>query len=469
MTATETTVTAALPSLRGALAGSALTSGDPGYDEARSVWNGEIDHRPAVIVRCAGPADVGVALAFAREHGLDVSVRGGGHNPGGAGVCDGGLAINLSALDQVVVDPVARTARCGGGATLAQLDAATQEHGLAVPAGTVSHTGVGGLTLGGGFGWLTAAFGLTIDNLLSAEVVTADGRVLRASETGHPDLFWALRGGGGNFGVVTEFEFRLHPVGPLVDAGLFFWPLAEGVAALKLIREVIADLGPSTTAMLAGMNAPPAPFVPAEHHFAPGYALIVAGLGDRPDHARVVARIREALPPLFDLVTPIPYVELQKILDDGVPWGVLAYEKSLYLETLTDEVIDVITDYLPRKSSPLSTMPVTVMGGAFTAVDDDATAFGGSRRAGLAFGITAIAPTPELLELDRAWVRSFWNALLPHAANSGSYVNFMAEYEDDRVRASYGQAKYDRLADVKAVYDPENIFHHNANIRPTVR
>lgn len=458
-----------LASLRSALTGTVLTDGDPGYDEARSVWNGEIDHRPAVVVRVAGPADVATALAFARARGLDVSVRGGGHNPGGAAVCEGGVAINLSALDTVVVDPFTRTARCGGGATLAQLDAATQEHGLAVPAGTVSHTGVGGLTLGGGFGWLTAKHGLTIDNLVSAEVVTADGRVLRASATEEPDLFWGLRGGGGNFGVVTEFEFALHPVGPLVDVGVFFWPLAQGREALKVVRDVIAGLSDGASAMLVGMNAPPAPFVPAEHRFAPGYALMVAGFGDSDGHARIAQHVRDALPPLFDLVAPLPYVELQKLIDDSVPWGILAYEKALYLDSLTDEVIDVIAEYLPRKSSPMSTMPVTVMGGAFADVEDDATAFGGPRRAGLAFGITAIAPTPELLEADRAWVRSFWTALLPHAANSGSYVNFMADYEEDRVRATYGKAKYDRLAAVKDAYDPDNVFHHNANIRPTLR
>jgi hypothetical protein len=458
-----------LVSFRAELTGAALVEGDPGYDKARSVWNGEIDRRPAVVAVVAGPADIVTALAFARERRLEISVRGGGHNPGGAAVCEGGLAINLSSLDSVAVDPAARTARCGGGATLAQLDAATQEHGLAVPAGTVSHTGVGGLTLGGGFGWLTSKHGLTIDNLISAEIVTADGRVLRASATEEPDLFWALRGGGGNFGVVTEFEFALHPVGPLVDVGFYFWPLDQGTEALKLVRDVIDGLDNGTHAMLVGMNAPPAPFVPAEHQFAPGYALVVAGFGDTDRHARIAQHIRDTVPPLFDFVSPMPYTTLQKLIDDSAPWGSLAYEKALYLDSLTDEVIDVITEYLPLKSSPMSTMPVTVMGGAFADVDDDATAFGGSRRAGLAFGVVALAPAPDLLEVDRAWVRSFWNALLPHATNSGSYVNFMADYEEDRVRAAYGKEKYDRLALIKDVYDPENVFHRNPNIRPTLR
>ncbi len=455
-----------LASLRAQLTGSLLTLGDAGYDVARSVWNGEIDRRPAVVVRPAGPADVAAALAYAREAALDVSVRGGGHNFGGAAVVDGGVCVDLSSLQAITVDPERRTARVGGGTTWAQLDAAAQEHALAVPGGTISHTGVGGLTLGGGFGWLTGKHGLSCDNLLSAEVVTADGEILRASADEHPDLFWALRGGGGNFGVVTEFEFRLHPVGPLVHLGMFFWGVEDGAAVLRHIREVLETVPGEMGVMVAGLNAPPAPFVPEPFHFRPGYALLIAGFAGEEQLAEAVRPARSGPAPLFEFVSPIPYVELQRMLDEAAPWGILGYEKAAYADGLTDEVIDVIADFLPRKTSPMSIMPIFSMRGAYTAVADEATAFGGSRRPGIVVNIDAIAPEPGLFAADRAWVRGFWEALVPYASNSAGYVNFMAEYEEDRVRQSYGPAKYERLARIKAQYDPRNVFHHNANIPP---
>ncbi|WP_086838107.1 FAD-binding oxidoreductase [Amycolatopsis kentuckyensis] len=455
-----------LESLRTQLSGAVLTDGDPGYDTARSVWNGEIDRHPAVVVRPAGPEDVATALAYAREAGLDVSVRGGGHNFGGAAVVDGGLCLDLSSLTAITVDPDHRTARCGGGTTWAELDAATQAYALAVPGGTVSHTGVGGLTLGGGFGWLTAKHGLSCDNLLSAEVVTADGEILRASAEEHADLFWALRGGGGNFGVVTEFEFRLHPVGPIVHLGLFFWGLEDGVAALRQAREVLETLPAEMGVLVAGLNAPPAPFVPEAHHFRPGYALLIAGFAGEEQHAEAIRPARSGPAPLFEFVSPIPYVELQKMIDDAAPWGILGYEKAAFADGFTDEVIDVIADFLPRKSSPMSIMPIFPLRGAFAAAADDGTAFGGARRTCLAVNIAAIAPEPEPFAADRAWVREFWAALAPLSDNVGGYVNFMAEYEADRVRTSYGPGKYERLARIKAAYDPRNVFHHNANIPP---
>ncbi|UOX84956.1 FAD-binding oxidoreductase [Amycolatopsis sp. FBCC-B4732] len=455
-----------LESLRARLSGTVLTDGEPGYDVARSVWNGEIDRRPAVVVRPAGAADVAAALAYAGEAALDVSVRGGGHNYGGAAVVDGGLCLDLSSLDAITVDPAARTARVGGGATWAQLDAATQEHALAVPGGTISHTGVGGLTLGGGFGWLTGKHGLSCDNLLSAEVVTADGEVLRASADEHPDLFWALRGGGGNFGVVTEFEFRLHPVGPIVHLGLFFWGLEDGTAALRQARAVLETLPGEMGALVAGLNAPPAPFVPEAHHFRPGYALLIAGFAGEEQHAEAIRAARSGPAPLFEFVSPIPYVELQRMLDDAAPWGILGYEKAAYAEGFTEEVIEVIADFLPRKASPMSIMPIFSMRGAFTEVAADATAFGGPRRESILINIDSLAAEPGPFAVDRAWVREFWAALVPHSSNPAGYVNFMAEYEEDRVRTSYGPAKYARLARIKARYDPRNVFHHNANIPP---
>jgi FAD/FMN-containing dehydrogenase len=454
-----------IPALREAIGGTVFVPDDAGYDEARSIWNGDIDRRPAVVVRCQGPDDVAVALAYARDRGLEVAVRGGGHGYWGAAVPQSGLMIELSALNAVVVDPVSRRARCGGGATLAQLDAATQEHGLAVPAGTVSHTGVGGLTLGGGFGWLTPLHGPTIDNLESAEVVLADGRCVRASATEHPDLFWGLRGGGGNFGVVTEFEFRLHPVGPLVHLGLMFVEQDRAAHAIRTARDACRTLPDRISPGIACISAPPAPFVPAQHHFAPGVAVILIGFGTAEEHAAALAPVRETLQPLFEVATPMPYVALQQMLDDGAFWGVRAYTKGLYLDQLPDDVVTVIAERLPGKSSPLSQMLIFPFGGAYAEVDDDATAWGGSRSMRYVIAIESVASGPETFGHDRQWVRETWDALRPAATGAGGYVNLMAEAADDVLHATYG-AKYERLARIKAAYDPGNVFHLNANIKP---
>jgi len=455
-----------LDGLRSRFSGRVITAADSDYDQARSVWNGAIDAHPAVIARSAGPGDVAAAVGFAQDAGLEISVRGGAHSFGGASVGDGGLTVDLSGICQVTVAPGARTARVGGGATLAQLDAATQAHGLATTGGTVSHTGVGGLTLGGGFGWLTGQFGLSCDNLLSAEVVTASGEVLRASADQHPDLFWALRGGGGNFGVVTEFEFQLHPVGPQAQLGVFFWDADDGAAALALAQQVTADLPPRMGSLIFGGNAPPAPFVPQQYHFRPGFGLIVAAFGADAEHARLAGQIRSALPPLVEFIAPIPYTGLQQILDEAAPWGILAYQKALYLDALSSEVISIITAQMARKQSPMSNLLAVPMGGAFCQVPDQATAFGGSRTPCVIVTAAAFAPEPGLLAADRDWARQLWAGLLPYSQGPGGYVNLMADYEADRVRASYGPAKYQRLAQIKAAYDPGNVFHRNANINP---
>ena len=449
--------------------GTVITPDDPGYERARSVWNGAINRRPALIARCSGPADVVQAIRFGRDHTLEISVRGGGHNFAGSAVCDDGLMIDLSAMRQVMVDPSTQRAVVGGGATWGDLDAASQEHALAVTGGFISHTGVGGLTLGGGIGWLTSRAGLSSDNLLSAEVVTADGRVLTASPREHPDLFWAIRGGGGNFGVVTSFDFQLHRAGPLVNLGLFFWGLDKGEMALRFARDYVKTLPEDAASFIAGLSAPPAPFVPREYHFVPGFALVVVGLGSAEEHRQLVEPVRNAGGQLFELVRPMPYTQLQKMFDEANPWGILGYEKALYLDELTDDAIRVVVEYLPRKASPLSFTPVFVLSGAYRRFPEDATAFGGSRSARFAFNIAAICPAPDLLEADRTWVRSFWQALRPYASGAGGYVNFMTEYEEDRVRSSYGPTKYERLARIKAEYDAENVFHLNANIKPALQ
>jgi hypothetical protein len=456
-----------LEAFRAGFAGQVITPSDPEYDSARSVWNGAINRHPAVIARCASPEDVAAAVKFGQDRTLEISVRGGGHNYAGFAVCEDGLMIDLSGMRHVTVDPTARQATAGGGATWADMDAATQAHGLAVTGGFVSHTGIGGLTLGGGMGWLTPKIGLSCDNLTAAQLVTADGRILRASEDDNPDLFWAIRGGGGNFGVVTSFEYRLHQVGPILQLGFFFWGLYSGTEMLQFSREFVKTMPSDTGKFIGCLNAPPAPFVPEQHRLAPGYALMLVGLGTGEEFAEAVKPIRDTLPPLFEFMTPIPYAQLQQMLDESAPPGILGYEKGLSFDELTDDVIAVITEHFPRKSSPMSFVPIIITDGAYGQVGDDDTAFGGSRASRFAMSISGNAPTPELIEADRTWVRSFWDALSPHA--SGTYLNFMSEYEADRVRASYGAAKYERLARIKAEYDPENVFHQNQNIKPALQ
>jgi FAD/FMN-containing dehydrogenase len=458
-----------IDALRRVMTGRVVGPQDSDYDNARVVWNGNIDRRPAVIAQCADASDVSAAITFAREHGLEIAVRGGAHSTGGSSSVDDGLVVDLSGMKQVTVDPLARRAVVGGGATLADLDAATQAHGLSTPGGIVGHTGVAGLTLGGGMGWLTRKAGLAIDNLVAAEVVTADGRIVRASQDENADLFWAIRGGGGNFGVVTTFDFRLHEVGPIVQFGMFFWGLDQGAEALRLSRDVIASPSEDVTAMIVGLNAPPEPFVPEAVRFQPGYALIVIGFGSNEEHEAVVQGIRRTLPPLFDLVTPLPFVQVLRMFDEANAWGVHAYDKGLYVEDLSDEVITVVTEHQARKTSPLSVLFFYRLDGAYSAVGEDDTAFGGGRSPRYQVFIIGLGADDKQLSAERAWVRAFWEALRPHAMGSGGYVNGEAEFDDDRVRNTYGPAKYDRLARIKAVYDPENLFHRNANIRPDQR
>ena len=447
--------------------GTVIGPDDPDYDLVRRLWNADTDRRPAMIARCASANDVANAVSFAVGRGLEIAVRGGAHSMPGMSSVDDGLVIDLSGLRGVTVDPEAKRARVQGGALLGDLDAATQEHGLAVPAGMISHTGVGGLTLGGGMGWLSRMAGLSIDNLVSAEVVTADGRILRASDEENADLFWAIRGGGGNFGVVTEFEFRLLEAGPLAHLGLLFWGLDRGGEVLRLARDVIADLPLDLNLLISGMNAPPEPFVPAEHQMQPGYALVLVGFGSAVGHAEILERIRSALPPLFEFTTDLPYVQLQQMLDKANDWGFYCYDKSVYLEELSDAAIDVVTEQLPHKQSPLSLLLFYRLDGAYSQVEDEATAFSGGRSPRFAVFILAVCPTPELLAADRQWVRGFWDALQPHGNRASTYINGVTDSDDETVRAAYGP-KYARLAGIKAKYDPNNVFHRNGNIRPIV-
>jgi FAD/FMN-containing dehydrogenase len=461
------TVSSSYDELRALVSGEVIAPGDPGYDAARTVYNTDIDRRPSVIVRCTSTADVSAAVGWAARHAMAVCVRGGAHSTAGVAVADDALMIDLSGMREVSVDADARRARVGGGALHTDVDAAAQAHGLAVPLGAVGHTGVGGLTLGGGMGWLSRLHGLAADNLVEAEVVLADGTVVRADSDENPDLFWALRGGGGNFGVVTEFRFALHPLHPTVEFSMLFWGLDQGAEVLRLARDVIADLPSDLNMFIAAINAPPEPFVPEQYRFQPGYALLIAGFGADvgATHAAVVSRIRETVPPLFEMTTPMPYVALQQMLDEAYAWGNCVYEKGVFLPELTDPVIDVVTEHIARKQSPTSNAIFYVLDGAYSAVDDDATAFGGGRSPRLNVFLIGFTPDPESLPAERRWVRDFHAALAPLAIGREAYVNASAETDELQVRDTYGR-KYERLGRIKAEYDPGNVFHTNANIKP---
>ncbi|MGH3744661.1 MAG: FAD-binding oxidoreductase [Mycobacteriales bacterium] len=447
--------------------GAAFAPGDPRFGEVRAaaVWNGDIDHEPALIAQPTSNEQVAEILAFARAHGAMITVRGGGHGFSGKLVAEGAVMIDLSQLHHVRVDADARRAYVGGGASLAMLDAATAEHGLAVVGGTVSHTGVAGLTLAGGMGWLTRSQGLSCDNLVAATMVTADGRVVTASEEHEPELLWGLRGAGANFGVVTELVFRLREVNPMANLGMFFWAAADATEALRWARTGIPGLPGGMAALMAGLCAPPAPFVPAEHQGTVGFAVMIASWGDAAEHAEAIKPLR-ALGPLFEFVTPIPYVGLQQMLDESAPWGVSAYEKGIYLDDLSDAVVDILVERLPLKKAPLSFMPIFRLDGVFSAVADDATAFGGTRRPHWALSTVALDFDPETLAADREWVRGTWEALRVHAHDDGTYINFSTDIDDKRVLESYGPKKYARLAALKEQWDPTNVFRNNANIRP---
>jgi FAD binding domain-containing protein/berberine-like enzyme len=459
-------ITETIESLRHGIAGSLITPEDPEYDQARKAWNADIDRRPAGIVQCASAQDVVATLGLGQAAGLEIAVRGGAHSYPGYSVCDDGLVVDLSRMNGVIVDPQTKRARVQGGALLADLDAAAQAHGLAVTAGIVGHTGVGGLTLGGGYGWLTRLGGLSIDNLRGAEVVVADGRILSASEDENSDLFWAIRGGGGNFGVVTEFEFRLLDVDPKVQFGFFFWGPDQGRAALRLMRDVIPELPRSLSALpVIPLTAAPAPFVPVEHNFKTGFALLLAGFGDPVEHQKIVDHIRVTEPPLFDFVTTMPYVALQGMFNEAAAWGLYGYEKGAYYEDINDEMIEILCTKGLEKKSPLSAGFFYRLDEAYCEVGKDDTAFGGGRSPRYSANFAASCATPEQLPAEREWVRSLFDALRPHMLGGGAYIQLLAEEEDARIRETYG-AKLDRLQMIKNKYDPNNVFHRNANIGP---
>ena len=447
--------------------GEVIAADHAGYDEARAVWNGTVDRRPRLIARCSGTADVAATVRFAHARGLEIAVRGGGHNVAGTAVCEDGIVIDLSAMRAVSVDPVERTALVQGGALWGDVDHETQAHGLATTGGIVGHTGVGGLSLGGGIGWLMRKHGLTVDNLMEAEVVTAEGDIVRASVNDHPDLFWALRGGGGNFGVVSCFRFTLHPVGPTVMAGPVFWAAEDTTDVLRFYREFVTDAPDELGNVIRLGTIPPLSVISEELHFRPAIAVGSCYAGPIEDGERAVRALREFGTPLVDLVGPNLYVDHQSGLDDTVPHGWHYYWKATNLTRLSDDVIDIVAEHAYHATSPRSYAAMFHMGGAVARTPRDATAYPGRDVEHNIIIDAAWLPDQDdtVGAAETAWARAFLAALQPHHA--GVYVNFLDSDDDpSRVREAYGDATYRRLADVKAKYDPENVFHNNKNIQP---
>jgi FAD/FMN-containing dehydrogenase len=433
--------------------GDVLRPGSAGYDEARAVWNGMIDRRPALIVRCRDTEEVAAAVRFGRESGLPVAVRGGGHSAAGLAVCDDGIVIDLSAMRAVQVDPASRTATAEGGARWSDFDQATQAHGLATTGGAISTTGVAGLTLGGGLGWLMRSYGMACDNLIGAEVVTADGERITASEEENADLLWGLRGGGGNFGVVTKFRFRLHPVSTVLG-GMLVFPVERAREVLRFYRD-FATAAPDELTTFAGMMTTPDGMRVT--------AVLPCYNGPIADGEAAIRPLRD-LGPVADQVGPMPYLALQTMLDPAFPSGLPVYWRSDFLRALSDDAIDTAVDHFDRVTSPLSAVLFEQFGGAVSRVGPEASAFP-HRDAMYNLVIVGRWPDPALADPTMGWVRGLSDAMRPHAR--GVYVNYLGAGEgEDRVRAAYGPDTYDRLAKLKAKYDPNNFFRLNQNIRP---
>jgi hypothetical protein len=445
-----------------AFAGTLIKPGDDGYDAARALWNGTIDAYPALIAQCHTTDDIVAAVTLVRDAGCPFSIRAGGHSVAGLSACDGGVMIDLSKMRKVTVDADARTASVEPGATWADFDSATGAHGLASTGGLISSTGVAGLTLGGGIGWLQRKYGLACDNLISADVVTADGEVLRVSETDHSRLLWGLRGGGGNFGVVARFGFAVHPLSTVVG-GLMLFPLSRGKQVLTALRDWAHDAPDEATMLGAIMTAPPEPFVPATLVGQKAVALVGCWCGD-PDSGNAALDPLRKLGPSSDVFGPMPYQALQGMLDAGAPRGLRNYFRGGYLSDLDDDVIDVALDHGARMPSPMSAIHLHQMGGAVNRVAVDATAFSG-RSAGYTYNVvsTWADPSEDGLHIDAN--RAFTEALAP-LSDGGSYVNFMPDANGDGVQAAYGAELYGRLARLKREYDSGNLFNRNQNVRP---
>ena len=454
---------AALSGLEDSFRGQLVRSSDSDYDELRKIWNGSIDRRPALIARCAGVADVIAAVRFARERGLLVALRSGGHSYPGLSICDAGMVIDLGLMKGIRVDPNARTVRAQAGVLLGELDREAQAFALAIPAGIVTHTGLAGLTLGGGIGWLERKYGLTIDQLLSVDLVTANGEFVKASETENSDLFWGVRGGGGNFRIVTEFEFRLNPVGPIVLAGPIFWAMEDSPRVLRFYRDWITAVPDELTTIVTFRRVLPSPAVPSELH---GKHVVIVGCcyaGSVEEGEEVVRPLREFGSPLLDMCVPKPYVVHQASLDAAFPHGWWYYIRSCNLAELGDEVVDTMVDHGQGIVSPVTVFSIYHLGGAVARVGEDEAAFTG-RDAGHTVNAVGITTSGDGFDAEREWARGLWSALEPYHQNV--YVNFLMEEGEARVRQAYGATKYDRLKALKRKYDPDNFFRLNQNVSP---
>lgn len=453
-----------LQSLDKGFLGELVAPGDPDYEVRRRVWNGMVDRRPALIARCGGEDDVVAALRAAREHGLVVAVRGGGHNVAGNASCDGGLVVDLSALKGIEVDATARAARVAPGVLLGELDRATQAVGLATPTGNVSMTGVAGLTLGGGLGWIARKHGPACDNLIAAEVVTAEGERVRASAEENPDLLWGLRGGGGNFGVVTSFEYRLHPVGPEIIAGGVLHSFADAAEVYRFFAEFVASAPDELSVVASTFRASAGMPVPAELVNQLVIVLAVCYVGDRADGDRSLAPLRAFGHPLADFIAPMPYTALQSSSDASYPDGRHNYWKSHFVDEINDDVIATLIEHAPRMTSPLSSFYFQHLGGAISRGRADEAAFG-HRDAVFDFTILTVWEDAAETDTHLTWARDLFAAMQPHA--TGVYVNNLGVEGSDRVKAAYASDTYQRLVALKDVYDPENVFRLNQNIAPS--
>ena len=443
--------------------GEVLLPDDAGYDEVRQIWNAMIDRKPALIARCTSTEDVMQAIQFGRTHNLLISIRGGGHNIAGNAVCDDGLMIDLSLMKDVQVDLTTRTASVGPGCTLGDFDQVVQAHGLATPLGINSTTGVAGLTLGGGFGWLSRKYGMTIDNLLSAEVITADGRQLNASESENADLFWGLRGGGGNFGVVTRFDFQLHPVGPEVLSGLIVFPFEQAKSVISQFARFTETMPEVLNVWMVTRKAPPLPFLPAEVHGREMIALALCYVGDPEEGERIIAPLREFGTVLGEHVGVQPYTAWQQAFDPLLAKGARNYWKSHNFAQISNGVIDAIIEYAARLPSPHCEIFIGTIGGQTTRVAPEAMAYS-SRDANYVMNVHGRWETAAEDERCIAWAREFFARSQPFAS-SGAYINFLTQEETDRIAFAYG-ATWNRLVELKSKYDPTNLFRMNQNIKP---
>jgi len=452
-------------SLIDGFAGEQIRPGDPGYDEARVLWNGLFDKHPALIARCTSTADVVAAVNYGRDNSLEIAVRSGGHSAAGHSSVDDGLVIDLSQMKRIDVDPDSQITRCQPGLTWGEFDGATQVHGLATTGGRFSTTGIAGLLLGSGSGWIERRCGLTADNLLSAEVVLADGSVVRASKDENPELFWGIRGGGGNFGIVTEFEIKLHKIGPMIYGGLLGCAPERAPEITRFLRDYMETAPDDLGVGIGFISAPPLPVVPEEMHFQPVCGLVICWTGTKEEGEKVLAPIREVAQPVLDMVQEMPYTVLQRMLDEGGPYGVRGYLKAEFISDLNEDAIAKLVDAGAKRPGPMVQLLLEPLGGQIARNEDTAI----SRR-DVAWCYHALSmwmdPSEEAADAHVAWVKDLTETMKPHTT-SGVYLNFTIDNDDDRVRKTFGEEKYARLQALKDKYDPQNLFRLNANIKPS--